>query len=389
MSGRAAPIETLRISGQDRSAILKAVDPGASQTMGGQSGGRGNIRVITNGAEAVLGLEHDSMSPKRFSVLAHNLSRRGVGVIHGRFVYPGTPCEIELYTLRGDLQPRRGSVIYCKHVTGLIHEMGIRFESQVDIRDFVRLSPEQEARFLKEMAEHMPAEQQDGGKEVLVIDDFASDLRLFSHWLSKGGFNAQTLTEYDEASTLDAIEEQRIDLLLIDYHLGIKSGGELIRVIRSAGCRVPILAMSADDDQQTPDDALTAGADGFIRKPFTKEQLLKTVKKLLDTTADTDFEPIYSTLKGDEEMQPLLADFARGLPDHIGKISKANAKHDYDTLERLVYSLKSVGTGYGFNAISENAADVMQALNAEMADMDQITEQVNYLIETLNRVRVA
>ncbi|MBC7833490.1 MAG: PilZ domain-containing protein [Phycisphaerales bacterium] len=76
-------------------------------------------------------------SQNKFVVWPRNVSRFGVGFIHGTFVYNDTTARIDLRTL--DHQPVRveGKVVQCRHIRGRVHEIGIEFEEPILVEQFV------------------------------------------------------------------------------------------------------------------------------------------------------------------------------------------------------------------------------------------------------------
>ena len=384
-------IETLRFSARDKARLL-----GALRTARERSGHRPDfhqrsLRVaLPIETEVVLSLLSDSGYSGRFSVLPWNLSRHGLGLVHGRFIYPGTRCEIEITGRDGRNHIIPGSIVYCQHMQGLIHELGVQFEAPIVLTDFVDLRPEEEAQLMDELAEHPDAAceaKQPSAGHVLIIDDFTCDRKLLSHWLGKERMVTSTLSAYDQQSMLGAIQEEWFDLLIVDMHLGTQNGADIISMLRGSNVLSPILAISADEDTETRYKALRAGANAFLQKPFTKEQLITAVHQLMDIQPGRSSEPIISTASSDPEMKPLLIEFMRNLPESVDQLRKANNRGDYEKLEQICYSLKGTGCGYGFPAISEHASAVLRSLNESIADVNQIKHEVTELVNVLKRVR--
>lgn len=86
------------------------------------------------------------------------------------------------------------------------------------------------------------------------------------------------------ADARDALEAMRIfepDLIITDILMPFTSGLELIGIVRSSGIKVPILVLSAMDQESTVLEALSLGADDFITKPFDANELSMRVSSLL------------------------------------------------------------------------------------------------------------
>jgi hypothetical protein len=72
-----------------------------------------------------------------YRAVSRNISSRGLGFLHGKFVYPGSACRIVVRTTDGTLVGLCGSVVRCRHVEGRVHEVGLLFEAPVDLQRFV------------------------------------------------------------------------------------------------------------------------------------------------------------------------------------------------------------------------------------------------------------
>ena len=70
-------------------------------------------------------------------VRSRNLSVGGMSFIHLSFLYPGTACHVALQTRYGESVALTGKVIWCRHVSGRSHEIGLRFDQMIQIDEFV------------------------------------------------------------------------------------------------------------------------------------------------------------------------------------------------------------------------------------------------------------
>lgn len=113
---------------------------------------------------------------------------------------------------------------------------------------------------------------------VLVIDDEESIQKLLAAALERDGY--RVVGALDAASGLLAVERDRPDLVLLDVMLPDLSGREVCRRIR-AGSSVPIIMVSALDDEVDKVVGLELGADDYITKPFGMRELRSRVKAAL------------------------------------------------------------------------------------------------------------
>ena len=383
------PIETLRISDRDKQKLIDSVNEGAGKSINNE---RRALRVQYTEAKAILKLYMETGGTTRLAVVPRNLSRRGMAFVHGRFIYADSRCECMIKTLCGEWEVLPGVVRSCRHVSGIVHEVAVVFDSAIDLSIYVRLTPEEEMIHLQELAADISEEEIEGAMRstgsVLVVDDFPTDRKLFGLWLGRAGFQAQSASDAEQAR--QQIEQENYDLVVIDLRLKRESGLDLIRSLRAANFSSPIIAVSAEEESKAGEAAKEAGANAYLTKPFTVDQLLEQAQTLLgiDLSNEEAQQPIFSSVKGDEEMAPLLSEFVRGLGGYIAKLRDANAKDDLDAVENMTHVLKGAGSGYGFDAITEQAGEVLKIVAEETRDMEKIKKQVSALIRVLNRVKL-
>lgn len=112
-------------------------------------------------------------------------------------------------------------------------------------------------------------------KRVLVVDDEVQITRVLRRSLSGHGYEVQTAADGEEA--LEAFNSWKPDLVVTDLAMPNMSGLELCRRLR-AGSAVPIIVLSAKGDERIKVEALDAGADDYITKPFGMDELLARIR---------------------------------------------------------------------------------------------------------------
>jgi DNA-binding response OmpR family regulator len=122
----------------------------------------------------------------------------------------------------------------------------------------------------------------EGKRVVLLVEDHPTQREAIRRCLAEKNFHVETASDYHSA--IKALAAGTPDLLCLDMTLPRESGLELCEYIRSDEKLryVPILVIS---DRSSPEDmanAEDAGANAFLKKPFTRDKLLKYVGVLLD-----------------------------------------------------------------------------------------------------------
>ncbi len=117
---------------------------------------------------------------------------------------------------------------------------------------------------------------------ILVADDERQIIRVLKTVLASHGYNTRAAADGDEA--VQIMREWTPDLVITDLRMPNMDGLELCRYIR-ARSRVPIIVLSVKGEEQTKVRALDAGADDYITKPFSVNELLARVRAALRRAA--------------------------------------------------------------------------------------------------------
>jgi len=116
---------------------------------------------------------------------------------------------------------------------------------------------------------------------ILIVEDEPSLVELLRYNLEKADFEVQTARDGDEA--LVAIDERAPDLVLLDWMLPMTSGIEVCRRIRRqpATRDLPIVMLTARGEEADRVRGLDSGADDYVTKPFSPNELIARVRAVL------------------------------------------------------------------------------------------------------------
>ena len=126
---------------------------------------------------------------------------------------------------------------------------------------------------------------------VLVIDDEPQIRRLLSVSLRGRGYRVESVGGAQEG--LDRLTAERFDILLLDLGLPDVDGLEVCRQVRSWS-QIPIIVISVRDGEPDKIAALDLGADDYVTKPFSINELLARVRANLRRIASGGEEPVLS-----------------------------------------------------------------------------------------------
>ena len=121
----------LQINAAERDQMLARLDAFA-RSSGGERESRSEKRWPYRTSNIALIVQHPGGGAGRFLVCSRNLSAGGIGFIHGGYLHPGSECSILLRDRDGSPMALAGKVVYCRHLNGRYHEIGIKFSERID-----------------------------------------------------------------------------------------------------------------------------------------------------------------------------------------------------------------------------------------------------------------
>jgi two-component system KDP operon response regulator KdpE len=127
---------------------------------------------------------------------------------------------------------------------------------------------------------------------VLVVEDEAALLRALRINLTARGYTVMTAA--DGKSGLDAMAQGRPDVVIVDLGLPDMDGTDVIRGIRGWSS-VPIIVLSARGQEAQKVEALDAGADDYVTKPFGMNELLARLRAATRRAAPGEDQPVIAT----------------------------------------------------------------------------------------------
>ena len=213
---------------------------------------------------------------------------------------------------------------------------------------------------------------------LLMAEDNATNQLVAKMVLEKFGILPDVVGNGIEA--VEAVRRTTYDVILMDMHMPEMDGLEATQVIRSlpgAVGRIPIVALTANAFAEDVDRCRAAGMNGYVAKPFRREDLIATIGAALErrdgfarhaktaTAGASASEPavdwtVIERFRADSDEETLrllidtfLADAAKKL-EELGRLSSGKA--DAKEAVRIAHSLKSASAMAGAFALSKEAA---------------------------------
>ncbi len=118
-------------------------------------------------------------------------------------------------------------------------------------------------------------------QEILIVDDEPNIVLSLEFLMKQAGFQVRTAEDGERA--LAAIEERLPDLVLLDVMMPKKNGHEVCREIRQRPewAHLPVIMLTAKGRDVEREKGLAMGADDYITKPFSTQEVVDKVKEVL------------------------------------------------------------------------------------------------------------
>ena len=213
--------------------------------------------------------------------------------------------------------------------------------------------------------------------KIRIVEDEVGIADFLKQGLEEEGYTV--LVAYDGEAGLALALEQKVNVILLDWMLPKMNGIDICKAIRKANIQTPILFLTARDTVQETIEGLKAGANDYIKKPFSFDELIERIKIHFRNTASNDILVLGNISIDPSKHQVLLGDQEVSL-----------TQREY---ELLVYLIKNKGKVCTRNQIIEDVWDIHFEYDTGVIDvfMNAIRKKLNLnkeedLIKTIRGV---
>ncbi|RMF77751.1 MAG: response regulator [Planctomycetota bacterium] len=120
--------------------------------------------------------------------------------------------------------------------------------------------------------------------KALVVDDSMTIRRIVIKALGIVGIT-DTAQASNGAEALEAVKQQQFDVILLDWNMPKLSGIEALRALRQSGNKTPVIMVTTEAEKARVIEAIKTGANDYLIKPFSPDQLAEKVKGLTAAAA--------------------------------------------------------------------------------------------------------
>ena len=116
---------------------------------------------------------------------------------------------------------------------------------------------------------------------ILIVDDDKNLCSVLCEELNELGFDASYVNNADDAIT--SAEKNKVDLILLDLKMPGKDGFYVLQALKDKQIKAKVIVLTAYADVQSAIDSSKLGAIDFISKPYDLDELIVTVRKVMNS----------------------------------------------------------------------------------------------------------
>jgi len=302
------------------------------------------LRLLKNGA---------MLSELR--VACRNLSSHGVGMLHSSFVHAGTRCVVIIPTPKGgDLQVE-GQVVRCQHHSGMIHEIGVRFEEPINVREV--LEPDPFSNFFS--MENVDPSKLTG--TIVHVGGSELDQKIVAHYLRGTQVRVRFAQGREEAMKLIG---EGADMVILHHQPDDGTGLDVLRQMSDGGLDVPSILVTYDRGASVREAIAGANASAYLAKPLAQSLLLRAVAEFLvlgrDGVEAEGGAP-------DDPQAELVEGFIRELRMHAESLVGRINANDIAGCREICLQVMGTAPSLGFDLVAKVADRAVQKLDAAKA----------------------
>lgn len=255
----------------ERDRLLDDLD--RNSTPGGPGSRRASERHTFRQSNLPVTIVHPAGGETWFLAQARNLSATGLAVIHTGYIHAGSRCRVVLHSRANESVSVKGRVVRCRHLAGIIHELGIHYDMPIDIESFTGSNDPHRVKTLSDIITVR-------NMSVLCIAPSKSEARMITCQLESARVLIDRMLDFVSALVRLRRQTLRYDLVIVPPRMGHSDAAFIASAIRKAGFTRPILAYKSSPSAPTPDDNLEPIE--WLTLETTQEHFLTTIITLLD-----------------------------------------------------------------------------------------------------------
>ncbi len=362
----------------ERVQILDHLD--AQERDGGKSPRRANARLEYRVQDVPLVAVHPGGGTSAFIASGRNISCGGISLLVPAFLHTGTESRLALFTSDARQKVLVGKVVFCRHISGQVHEVGIRFNEKIEVSLFCSREAKATSDDAREKALLEPLTG-----NALAVSASAVDRRVLSGLLKTSGLAPTPVAS--SGAAIDQIKLLDYSVIVCDLAGLDVQPDQFTSAVRSSGYRGPIVGIAPANSAGSE---IGAGAGSFsdvVPKPLDRNSLHKAMRQAVEScpASAASSGPVHSTLSADTATADVVRVFIRQAKQSAIGLHQAVAGSDTDTLRKSLLGLKTIAGGYGFPSLVEACKQALTAMAAP-GSIASADPQLRTVIELCNRL---
>jgi CheY-like chemotaxis protein len=298
-----------------------------------------------------LHIFHPGGTDAQLKLACRNVSRGGICLLHNGFIHIGTPCRVLLPKLDGSTVEVTGTVVRCAHRMRTLHELGIKFDKEIDLREYVDESGQ--GFFSLEKVDPSMLK----GK-TLLVEDCPMTARIVQHYLRETRLAVTVVATTAEAKSRLA---DGFDLVISDWQLQDGSAAEMLREVRRMGLNVPVIVVTGSPETARSEGVEEISGVAVLAKPLHQDVLLRTIaERILVREADA---------------AAASRDITREIRDEVKRVSEqvlvACSKGQITSAGALCKTLRGVAAAFGKPELDKAAMHALKLIDGGAPHMSQ------------------
>ncbi len=360
--------DTVRLPSEKREEILDALDEAAAGDRAAEAATRRRAeRFGFRLPSAAVLLEHPgAKEASRYLVSTRNISSGGLSFLHGGFLYNSARCRIVLEAYGGEKQVVSGAVVNCRHVAGTLHEIGVRFDHEIDVRRFVdprRLAPQ--------TVRPEPYVPRNLAGRLLVVEPAEAVCRIIERDLGQERFDTVVVTYFGAA--MDSVRRGDFDLILCECNVEGVMAEEALSRFRRAGYAGPVVFTTGSGVPDLAARLRALGASALLLKPFSQKSLVDTLGAALEAARHAEPggappRPVDSVERDSALVDSMFGEIGR----LIGDLERSVVERDLASLRRACEDMLASGERAGAGRLVEAARLALAAIEREPASAEAL-----------------
>lgn len=370
---------TLRLSPMEVERVKRELE---AESAGGASAKRVFQRRSLSARSVRMEVQHPGGANTTLNYVPRNLSREGIGVLHSSFVYTGTRCTVFLpHPTRGEV-PVAGTIVRCRHFRGKVHELGVRFDQPIDVREYIGADEAEECFALENVA----PESLTGG--LLLVEPGAMERALIRQHLKDTNV---TVTAVESAAEAIKRAAEGYDMVVCSLRLPDGDGLRLHEDLRNAGVQAPFLLLCGTDTTDADRERVRAAQpDGVLAKPVANKAMLAAVGEFLIVRGKDlggGGAAVFSTLSSRDPLSPHVPEFVHELRLLGDRLGKALAAADAAECRRIAMQIQGSAPTFGFGGTADAATQVISAMQTA-TNLGEAAAAIRRLVASCHRAQV-